>query len=321
MAYVHRLITTDENMIGVGRLHWIYVIKGLGWFFLLAFGGWIANGFIMRGIMAISEGRYAMATSLMSINNGALVLVMGVGLLIFFFNVIKLISTEIGLSNRRIIHKTGLFFVKVESIDLEEIRGENLDTGVFGRLLNYAYVELDCRFIGDVKMEAMEKPDLFMRHLHKARAETQDSLRMVMGKGNLEKPIELVAGGDQDKPTPEIEPPKPTQPEVTPPNPPQEIPAQPEPPAIDPPAPTQPPTKADESISKQDVVDIVQKFMPQMTKEVVKEMAEQGLIQQTSGPDEKTVDTDLSQSFDEARIANENGDGHELQHKVEHVVH
>ena len=32
MAYVHRLINGDEKLIGIARLHWIYILQGLMWF-------------------------------------------------------------------------------------------------------------------------------------------------------------------------------------------------------------------------------------------------------------------------------------------------
>ena len=32
MAYVHRIIGKDETLIGIARLHWIHVLRGLAWF-------------------------------------------------------------------------------------------------------------------------------------------------------------------------------------------------------------------------------------------------------------------------------------------------
>lgn len=346
MAYVHKLLTQGEDMIGVARLHWIYVLKGISWFLVLALAGWIAQSVIMQGLSYLADGlnTNSLTTALMPLLNFVILIPMAVGFSIFVFNVIKVLSTEIGLSSRRIIKKTGWLFVKVTHIDLEEIRGENMDTGILGRFLGYAYVDLDCRFIGDVKIDAIEKPNLFVRHLHKARAESQDSIKIVMGKSGIETPINLVppqgADGGQN---PEIAPPKPATPEISPPSAPQEIPEPIAPPAIDPPSPSQPPTKdalppmkpsapAEKKeeqpvqqtaapLDPQMVAQIVQQVMPQMAQEVVKQMTEQGLIPaHEEAKDEIDIDTALIHSFDEARIKGESK-GNDLHDKVEPVIH
>lgn len=245
MAYVHKLLTKDEEMIGIARLHWIYVLKGIVWFLGLTAVGWITQTLIMRGLSYVADGinSGSLTLALLPLLNFIIFIPMAVGFCIFVFNVIKVLSTEIGMTNRRIIKKTGWLFVKTNNIDIEEIRGENTDTGWFGRFLNYAYIDLDCRFIGDVRIDAIERPNLFMRHLHKQRAEAQDTIRMVTGKSSTQNMVEFVSPAAEGNPNPEVSPPQPQTPEIVPPNPPQEIPPQPAPPQIDPPAPTQPPTK------------------------------------------------------------------------------
>ena len=215
MAYVHKLLTKDEEMVGIARLHWIYVIKGITWFIGITAAAWIVHTFFLRGLGMIerSVDTNSLSTALSPLLNFIILIPMAVGFCIFAFNVIKVLSTEIGMTNRRIIKKTGWLFVKTNNIDIEEIRGENTDTGIFGRFLNYAYIDLDCRFIGDVRIDAIERPNLFMRHLHKQRAEAQDTIRMVTGKSSTQNFVEFVPPpvADGDKPNPEIAPPHLTQ--------------------------------------------------------------------------------------------------------------
>lgn len=247
MAYVHKLIEKDEDLAGIATLHWIYLVKGIAWFFGFAGVGWLFDSLMTRGLWAISDitGSVAMPAALMGLTNLTLMFFLGIGFLIFFFHVITVISTNIALTNRRIIYKRGLLFVKVEQIDIEEIRGENLDLGWFGRLLGYAYISLDCRFIGDVKLPAMERPERFIRALHHIRANAQDTVSMVVGKGEPRAPLNIIrqeeltqhaegSGGQQtDNPNkepvrPEVEPPQqPAQPEIIPPQQPGEIPTPP----------------------------------------------------------------------------------------------
>ncbi len=260
MAYIRKIIAHDENLIGIARLHWIYVLKGLFWFLALAGAGWVMDALITRGLYMIAQttGANTMAVTLMSISNGAMMFMMGAGLFIFFLLVLKVLVTEVGLSSRRIMVKEGLIFVKVQQIDLEEIRGENMDSGYFGRLLGYAYIMLDCRFIGDVRLPAIESPERFMRALHQTRGATQDTLAVVLGKGNpmpvghveaatdgpdtpqpaTPAPTPEILPGQQ--PAPEVNPPNTPQPEINPPPVPHAPPTQPSTPQTPPPQPAQP---------------------------------------------------------------------------------
>lgn len=252
MAYVRKIIGQDEKLIGIARLHWIYVLRGLSWFLGFAFAGWALDMLVTRGLFIISRttGADSLSPTLMTLSNGAMMFMMAGGFMIFFLFVLKVLVTEVGLTNRRIILKEGLIFVKVKQVDLEEVRGENMDTGYLGRLLGYAYVMLDCRFIGDVRLPAIESPERFMRALHQARGVTQDTLSVVLGKNN---PVAVGVVDETDgpeklepntpQPTPEIQPgQEPNQPEVQPGQTPQgpEIPAMPVP-HNPPPSPNPPP--------------------------------------------------------------------------------
>lgn len=228
MAYIRKIIGHDEQLIGIARLHWIYVLKGIAWFVVLAGAGWLLNTLIQRVALSMADATdsAALPYALMTISNGAMYFLMFGGALIFFFFTLKVLVTEIGLSSRRVMHKEGLIFIKVKQIDLEEIRGESLDLGYFGRMLGYGYLLLDCRFIGDVRLPAIEKPERFLKALHESRAKTQDSLSVVLGKGNP-APIQVSVPPEMQQPeapqpaapqpAPEIQPPQPG-PEINPPS-------------------------------------------------------------------------------------------------------
>lgn len=330
MAYVHKLLTKDEDMVGVARLHWIYVVKGISWFLGLTFAGWLAQTLILHGLSSIADGINSsnLTIALMPLLNFIIFIPMAVGFTIFVFNVIKVLSSEIGLTNRRVIKKTGWLFVKTFNIDMEEIRGENTDTGIFGRFLNYAYIDLDCRFIGDVRIDAIERPNLFMRHLHKQRANAQDTIRMITGKSSAQSRVEFVPPPQEDGSNPEIAPPKPAPQPVLPPiDPPDPIPVPTKDglPPLKPPSPypskedpqAQQKSAAPAAIDPQTVAAVVQQVMPQMAQEVVKQMAEQGLIPTAEEKPEDDIDISLIHSFDEARIK---GKGNDLHDKLEHTL-
>ena len=226
MAYVHRLINGDEKLIGIARLHWIYILQGLMWFLGMAAGGLALSWLMNRGMAALTGlgGDAYVPVPFLGLSSGILFFMLAAGAMIFLFYVIKVLATQIALTDRRVIQKKGLIFVNVHQIDLEEIRGENMDLGIFGRLLGYAYIKLDCRFIGDIKLDAVERPERFIRALHDRRTHVQEALNLIVGKSPVAKPINIIdASEGEDSPKqlqkPEVEPPKPAEPEIQPPKP------------------------------------------------------------------------------------------------------
>lgn len=239
MAYVHKIIGSDEKLIGIARLHWIYIIQGVLWFLSFAAIGWIFNMLMARGLYALSNSTsFNMPGPLLALSGGIMTIMMAVGFFIFMFYVLKVVSTDVALTDRRVIHKQGLIFVKSHQIDLEEIRGENLDLGWFGRILGYGSLMLDCRFIGDVKLPNIEKPEQFLRALHNRRANVQDALNLIVGKTGIATPVNVLPSGDGgggDGKPPEISPPN-NMPEISPPQP-DQIPPPPNEPMPDAPPP------------------------------------------------------------------------------------
>ncbi|MGZ9096909.1 MAG: hypothetical protein ACXW30_01265 [Micavibrio sp.] len=183
MAYIRKIVGADEKLIGIARLHWIYLIKGLLYLAACAFFAWALNALLFYGLSVLAGmlGQSASLLPLVALTTYLMPFMLSIGTIIFLFHLCKMLSTEIGLTSRRVIRKDGLIFVRVNEVDLEEIRGQNLDLGWFGRFLGYGYLNLDCRFIGDVKLPAIEKPERFLKALHKATADISDSLAKVMG--------------------------------------------------------------------------------------------------------------------------------------------
>ncbi|CAK9886001.1 MAG: hypothetical protein XXXJIFNMEKO3_02425 [Candidatus Erwinia impunctatus] len=64
----------------------------------------------------------------------------GIGLLIILYTIISVYSTELALTNQRIIAKTG--FIRRSSVELRLSRVESVyvDQGIFGKMFNYGSV-------------------------------------------------------------------------------------------------------------------------------------------------------------------------------------
>lgn len=170
MAYVKKIIGKDEHIIGIARLHWIYLAKGMFGFLVFLIMGLVVDAVLIKVLTSISE--------LVPSTGGKILLVAGswvtplfviFGSFYFLLYLLKVLYTEIALTEKRVIHKSGFIFVKIEEVNIEEISAENMDMGYFGSLLGYGYIMLDCRFVGDVKLPAIARANAFVKALHTAR--------------------------------------------------------------------------------------------------------------------------------------------------------
>lgn len=193
MAYIRKLVGKDEKLVGIARLHWIYAAQGLIWLGSCVAFALLLDGAINHLLMKFPVDNETLVLPLLSLSSWLMPFALIFGGIICSFYFIKVLTTEIGLTDRRMIYKTGWIFVRTQEVEIEEIRGEKVNTGYLGRFLNYGYINLDCRFIGDVSLPAVSKPNNFLKALHKLRSEVLDTVSLVVG----EKAVAVV--NDQDK--------------------------------------------------------------------------------------------------------------------------
>ncbi len=196
MSYIRKIIGGDEKLIGIARLHWIYIAQGMLWFIGCVAFAQLFDTAVYYGLSMLPNASDSTAMPLLAISDWLTPFALVFGAFICSIYVIKVLTTEIGLTTRRIIYKRGWWFVNTKEIEIEEIRGENLDLGYLGRVLDYGYLNLDCRFIGDIALPAIEKPAQFLRALHKMRADVTDTVSLVMG----DKTLAIVENPDDSTP-------------------------------------------------------------------------------------------------------------------------
>ncbi len=172
MSFVKKLVGPDEKLIGIARLHWIYGVKGLMWLgAMIALGGganWAMK--YLLGSILMSPG----AAGLLTIGSSVFWICLALGVCLFLMYFIMMLATEIGLTDRRVIYKTGLLFVKTEGLDLEEIKGVFVDNEIFGRMLNYGTIKFDSRFVQDLQLPAVADPYRLVKALNDQRSKMKD---------------------------------------------------------------------------------------------------------------------------------------------------
>jgi len=113
--YVNKNLTPNETVVSEAKLHWIIFLKPI-LFFLFAL-------FLMNSISNLF-GFFKLLLIIISI-------------IFFLIKFIEYKSTEIALTNNRIIVKTGFISRSGSDILLKKVEGIDIKQSVLGRLFNY----------------------------------------------------------------------------------------------------------------------------------------------------------------------------------------
>jgi hypothetical protein len=176
--FINRTIGADENLLYLGRVHWIYLMTGIVWLACLSLLGWGANLWLWR--MFASDVPFFRQEIVWLIFGSRYPWIfwmfLACGFMIFWLHLLKVLATEIALTDQRLVYKTGLILVEIEEIDIAEIRAEKVNHGFFGRFFRYGTIELDSRFVGDIYLPAIHRPHALLKAIHSARKRIQDPL-------------------------------------------------------------------------------------------------------------------------------------------------
>jgi uncharacterized membrane protein YdbT with pleckstrin-like domain len=125
MSYVESVLQPGEVVLGRTRLHWFIYLRSL-FLLLLALGVYIAG----TGL-APENQLYA---SFAALALGA------IGLFYFLGAWIKRASTELAVTDRRVIHKTGFFNRQTQEMNREKVESVDVEQSLAGRLFGYGTV-------------------------------------------------------------------------------------------------------------------------------------------------------------------------------------
>ena len=171
MAYIQKTIIPGEKIIQHTKLHWIYLLEGVFWLAALIGLGVLAEALLFNYAGVHARGFEIDLTYIrFDAKHTPLPWLSGfAGLAVFIPYALKFISNEIAVTSQRVIHKTGLVFVKMNERDLEDIRGEIVNHGLLGIIFGYGRIHFDCRFVEDMNIPAIGNPYRFVKESHKAR--------------------------------------------------------------------------------------------------------------------------------------------------------
>jgi Bacterial PH domain len=195
MLYVQQSLGPHEEILITARFHWMYTLQAIVWIlFGLALG--ITLGYVSiwwevssairnlygqdlpddlyelawNRIVIAKHGYLRILWSQHVVIRGCILGIFGVGLYLFAHMMIVKATTEIAVTNERIVFKKGLIARHVGEMNIDRIEGVSVQQGVWGRMLNYGRVCIRGMGVGEVMLPPIETPIEFRKAVNEAKA-------------------------------------------------------------------------------------------------------------------------------------------------------
>lgn len=133
MSYVERVIQPGEALLYRAPLHWVVYLPGI---VLAALGIAVLGYGAATGQGAPGSAHDILDVALLGL--GALGILIAVVSLLGAF--IRRTSTEIAVTSRRVIYKTGIVRRITSEISVDKIETVLVDQGIWGRILNFGTI-------------------------------------------------------------------------------------------------------------------------------------------------------------------------------------
>ena len=127
MSYVRHVLQAGEVVRHIASLHWIFYVRGV----LLC----IAAAVIF--MILPQDGGLIYGVGLV-----AAFLFLAVGLAMIAHTWYVWWTTEIAVTDRRIIYKTGLIYRETSEMNMDKVESVDVDQSILGRLLDYGDVSI-----------------------------------------------------------------------------------------------------------------------------------------------------------------------------------
>ncbi|MFZ1989855.1 MAG: PH domain-containing protein [Alphaproteobacteria bacterium] len=131
MSFVERSLGPHEQIVARARFHWLYTARAV-------------LALIFLGIILI-------------------------GIYIFIAMLVKKATTEIAVTNRRFIFKTGLFRLDAKEFTLTNIEGIQVHQGLWGRIFNYGMLTIEGTGEDHYELPTIADPVGFARSIETAK--------------------------------------------------------------------------------------------------------------------------------------------------------
>ncbi|MCK5384477.1 MAG: PH domain-containing protein [Alphaproteobacteria bacterium] len=175
MLYVQQSLGPDEELVYVGKFHWMYtvgafmsILWGLMLSILIMFASY--KGYEMLGYLSDDDvGFLGAIKEIHPAIRGVAFLFFVLGLVKFAHMMVIKVTTEIAITNNRLVYKRGLVARHVGEISIDRIEGVNVLQTILGRIFDYGRVMIRGMGVGEVVLPPIEDPITFRRAIEEAK--------------------------------------------------------------------------------------------------------------------------------------------------------
>lgn len=192
MRYINETLTKGEKVLYTARFHWMYTADTVFRLVLLmAIGFAIPVGYnfgcldylfktsntgicgnaLFQCHAALGHRKDGLREAIDGIECVSLEIwipalaIILIGLLQFTQKMIVKLTTEIAVTNLRLVYKTGLIARNARTVNVERVEGADLDQSVLGRIFGYGKVRVRGTGIGDIHLPNIDEPIEFRKAL------------------------------------------------------------------------------------------------------------------------------------------------------------
>ena len=131
MGYVEQTLSSGEQVLYTARFHWLYTFSAIMALIFLA--------------------------------------IVGIGIFIFLSMMITKWTTEIAVTNKRLIYKRGWIARKTDELSPKKIEEINVSQGVVGRILGFGKIRIQGTGGGEIVLPNIDDPLTFRREIENAK--------------------------------------------------------------------------------------------------------------------------------------------------------
>lgn len=179
MLYVQQSLGPNEELIYVGHYHWMHDVKAA---FNIVWGALMAVMIIWGGILIYQKtGKFPAG---ISFEEGVQHLHIGfkiaafaafvMGLLSFSRMIVDKNTTEMAITNLRVVYKRGMVARHVGEIAVDRIEGVVVLQSLMGRMFDYGRLAIRGMGVGEVVLPPISGPIAFRQAIQQARAFNDD---------------------------------------------------------------------------------------------------------------------------------------------------
>ncbi len=177
MDYIRQSLGEDEELVHVAHFHWTYTFSAV---FNIVFAVLLASAVIVASIklepMVFRSKDFSgmnWLETVRAVHPGVKIIafmVLVMGLLRYAHMMIIKATTEIAITNKRLVYKRGLVARYVGEMNIDRIEGVNVLQGFWGRILNFGRIMVRGMGIGELILPPIEDPIRFRKAIERARS-------------------------------------------------------------------------------------------------------------------------------------------------------